>query len=719
MSEDRPNYRDEIAAEIIARIEAGTAPWQKPWQAGMLGVAPFNPVSGNPYRGINDVWLSLQGRGDPRWMTYRQATEQGAQVRKGEKSTTIEYWQWTERQALTDSEGKPLLDAEGKQRYALSRLERPKVFYAKVFNGEQIDGLAPYVAPPAQDVVIRMVRAETMIASAEVPVFHDQRNRAYYSPSRDEIHLPDRASFRDHVAYYEATLHELGHATGHSSRLNRAFGPFGSEGYAKEELRAEIASYMLARDLGISFDPSNHAAYVESWLKVLRDDRNEIFRAARDAEIIKTWVMEPEKRPELEQAAQSAKAAAMERPIKEQPEPKQEAAMPEERKTRTYIAVPYAEKNEAKAAGAKWDRAGKSWYVPEGLDPAPFAKWAANEQAPGPEIDPIKEFAEALKANGLVIEGEPVMDGKWHRVQVEGDKKGQANGAYIGYLDGRPAGTITNFKAGDPVKWVATGVALTNEARAKIQAEAAQVRADREVAVRQAAEKTAKVAYGVWMNLPSGEASPEDTPYLRKKRVGGFGVKRNADGELVVPCRDADGHLWNIQTIGEDGKRFLANGRKAGTMHVLVPSGQGDGRLSDLKSPEWNAIVIAEGYATGASIVHSVGRPVVIAFDASNLLEVAKAVREKYPDRQIVIAADNDHSNKHGNVGMVKGEEAAQAVGGIMVAPKFTAEEKARGLTDFNDLRQCHGGAAEIASVIDSAIYRVRDRSRGQERGVA
>ncbi|WP_096704151.1 zincin-like metallopeptidase domain-containing protein [Magnetospirillum sp. 15-1] len=713
---DHPNYRDEIAAEIIGRIEKGTAPWQKPWQAGTLGAAPFNPISGNPYRGINDVWLTLQGRGDPRWMTYRQALEQDAQVRKGEKSTTIEYWQWTERQALTGQDGKPLLDGEGRERFELVRLERPKVFYAKVFNGEQIDGLQPYVPPPAQHEIIRMVRAEAMISSANVPVFHDQRDRAYYSPASDDIHLPDRASFRDHIAYYETTLHELGHATGHRSRLNRAFGPFGSEGYAKEELRAEIASYMLARDLGISFDPGNHAAYVESWLKVLRDDRNEIFRAARDAETIKTWVMEPEKRPELEQAAQIAKAAAIERPVKEEREPKQEAAMPEERKPRIYIAVPYAEKDEAKAAGAKWDRAGKSWYIPEGTDPAAFTKWAGKDQAPGPDIDPVKEFAEALKANGLIIKGDPAMDGEWHRVQVDGDKKGQLNGSYRGFLDGKPAGQITNYKAGGTVQWVATGMALTDEQRAKIQAEAAQVRAGREQAVRQAAEKSAKIAYGVWVNLP-GDATQENCKYLQNKGVHGYGVKVNPEGQMVVPCRDADGRLWNIQTIGPNGKRFLKDSRKEGTMHVLEPSGKGT--LDALRPTHRDgvhqpAIIIAEGYATAATIFERTGRPVVSAFDSGNLLAVAEAVRAKFPNSQILIAADNDHSNKLGNVGMTKAEEAAKAVAGLFVAPRFRPEEMAKGLTDFNDLAQARGGS-HVAAVIEGAI----SRSRGQERGVA
>ncbi|CAA7619292.1 zincin-like metallopeptidase domain-containing protein [Magnetospirillum sp. UT-4] len=371
MADGKISYRDEIAGEIIARIEAGTAPWQKPWQAGTLGTGPFNPISGKPYRGINDLWLTLQGRGDPRWMTYRQALEQGAQVRKGERSATIEYWQWTMDRPMVDAAGNPVLDSSGRPRRESVRLDRPRVFYAKVFNADQIDGLAAYMPPPAPEAPARIARAEAIIAGAGVPVFHDQRNRAFYRPATDQIHLPPIESFKGTEAYYETALHELGHATGHHSRLARDFGPFGSEGYAREELRAEIASYMLARDMGISFDPSNHAAYVESWLRTLQEDKNEIFRAARDAETIKTWVMEPERRQELEQTARRQPAGA-ETAITEDREP----AMTEEPKRRTFIAVPFAEKDEAKAAGAKWDRQAKSWYLPEGVDPAGFTRWA-------------------------------------------------------------------------------------------------------------------------------------------------------------------------------------------------------------------------------------------------------------------------------------------------------------------------------------------------------
>jgi antirestriction protein ArdC/phage/plasmid primase-like uncharacterized protein len=709
MMAEKISFRDEVAQEIIKRIEEGTAPWQKPWDAGATGVAPFNPTSGKAYRGINDLWLSMRGYTDPRWMTYRQAEAAEAQVRKGEKATGIEYWQWSVSESLKDENGNPVLDGDGKQRYQTYRLERPRVFYAKVFNAEQIDGMAPWIAPaPAFNP---LERAEAIVAGAGVPVLHDQHDRAFYRPMSDEIHLPPRAAFKGAAEYYETALHELGHATGHQSRLNRFFGPFGSEGYAREELRAEIASYMLARDMGISFDPANHAAYVESWLKVLREDKNEIFHAARDAETIKTWVMEPEQRQVLDQAAQQ-KAAGKERAASKAEEPAMSET--EKPKIRTYIAVPFAEKDEAKGLGAKWDRKAKSWYMPEGVDSAGFAKWTGKTPEPAPAVSPVAEFADFLKSNGLLLAGEPVMDGKWQRVAVEGDKGKSQSGSYRGFLDGRPSGQATNYKAGiQAAKWVATGVALTDEERANIQAEAAEVRARREAERLEAAQKAAKVAFGVWENLP-GEATAENCPYLKAKGVQGHGVKVDADGHLVVPARDAGGRLWGVQVFHEEGKRFIKDAHKVGTMHVIAPVGS---KLADLGG-DWRPIVICEGYATGATIYEATKYPTVVAFDAGNLKPVAEAVRAAYPDRDLVIAADNDHANVNGNVGIRKAEEAAQAVKAVIAVPPLDAQEKAQGLTDFNDLGESRN-KLWVRSAIDEALGQTRRQAADLGRGVA
>ncbi len=298
----KPNFRDQVVESLIEQLEPGKV--REP---------SFNPSTGKAYRGINQIWLESRGYADPRWVTYRQAQANGYQVRKGEKGTQIEYWQWSERQPIKDDAGNPVLDPEGKQRYREFKLDRPKVFHAVVFNGTQIDGLAPYVGMEPDFNPVE--RAEQALSQLGVPIHHDQRDRAFYQPGSDEIHMPPKGWFKGQYEYYATALHEGGHSTGHQSRMAREFGPFGSETYAREELRAEIASFMLTTELGLGHYPERHAPYVKSWMAAIKEDRNILFQAARDAENIRTWIMEPEKRlsltPVKEQRQEMAEEQAM------------------------------------------------------------------------------------------------------------------------------------------------------------------------------------------------------------------------------------------------------------------------------------------------------------------------------------------------------------------------------------------------------------------------
>ena len=137
-------FHEVVAERLIEQLQQGTAPWQKPWNPGESGAfLPYNPVTGNRYKGINSIHLLSQDRDDQRWMTYKQATEAGAQVRKGEKGTGIQYWKFTDEDIKKDDDGKPVLDDEGNPVKVVVQLERPRGFFAMVFNGEQIDGLPP------------------------------------------------------------------------------------------------------------------------------------------------------------------------------------------------------------------------------------------------------------------------------------------------------------------------------------------------------------------------------------------------------------------------------------------------------------------------------------------------------------------------------------------------------------------------------------------------
>ena len=283
----------QFAAEIVEQLKAGTAPWQKPWEAG-IPQPPFNPTTGTVYRGINRVLLGGKGFDDPRWMTLKQANEEGYRVKKGSKSTRVVFWYWSDEKKVLDKEGKPVLDAEGNQVKEKLARSRPLLQIYSVFHASQLQ------TEHGQDLPLfggkeltwnPNEKAEGILANSGASITHDQGDRAHYSRAQDEIHLPPKEKFPSDERYYATALHELGHWTGHPSRMDREFGPFGSEAYAKEELRAEIASWMVSQELGIPRDPGQHTAYVESWIKVLENNPYEILSACQAAEKMAEYVM--------------------------------------------------------------------------------------------------------------------------------------------------------------------------------------------------------------------------------------------------------------------------------------------------------------------------------------------------------------------------------------------------------------------------------------------
>ena len=972
------DYVDQVAGAIIKQLQEGTASWQKPWNPGERFM-PYNPTTGNEYRGANALWLMSQaeskGFGDARWMTYRQAQEQDAQVTKGQKGTAIQYWKWQGLEPVKDASGKPVLDQQGEPVKQVVRYERPRVWSAVVFNAQQIDGLPPAPDRPAMAEWQRHEKAEAIIANSGVPVLHAPGDRAFYRLSEDKITLPERGQFASADRYYATALHELGHATGHPTRLARDMAhPFGSEGYAREELRAEIGSMMLGEQLGIGHDPSQHVAYVGSWIKALQQDPREVFRAAADAEKITKMVRSfelvqeqeapeqvrdaeaerarittparttPWQRPELapaarpaqpashyagmiathtghlppeicsdavarmvdfaapdivlagetlgmrhyhrsvavgglgqvtpdtvaglyaqrsirqddaerlmgnsvtladwargrafgaglavedadqaadlsntlrsvrwgaghpdandgttfdaagrEAATQAASAFAGKGPVqaslaslivdmeasrdtagfsmgalyvrdadrvealrssgldRDNPgadliaSPEQETQADQQQAThadavqmptmiresspalqapsteRTYIAVPYAEKDDAKQLGAKWDRAEKSWFVPAGVDTEAFAQWmpAKGSVHIAVDADPVEQFAQALRDAGLKVNGAPKMDGELHRVPVEGDGLRERSGAYKGHLDGRPAGFVQNHKTGTRENWKATGQAsaLTVQDRAQMAADAAQKRHDRAHEREQQAERTSQQVDAMWAAATPVQAHP----YLADKGVQDHGLRQGAPdqtvtvngaddrprelsvaGQLFVPVADETGKLTSLQFIRQDGtKMFMPEGKVEGGHYVIGDAGKG------------GPVLIAEGFATAATLHEMTGLPAIVAFNAGNLRPVAEAYRALDPTRAIYIAGDDDkhreaERDRQGrpkvNVGRVKAEEAAAAIGGQAVFPIFPDNTPG---TDWNDLAKGQG-RAQAAAQLRGAIA-VADREQ-------
>lgn len=1032
--EPKKPFHEVVAEKLIEQLKAGTAPWQRPWEPGEPNAyLPMNPTTGKRYKGINAIHLMAQGRSDGRWMTYKQAAAVGAQVRKGEKGTPVQYWKFSEEQNKVDESGRPVLNAKGEPVKETVQLERPRVFFATVFNAEQIDGLPPI--QKKEQTWSAVERAEHILKASGASITHAPGDRAFYRPATDSIHLPDRGQFPSADNYYATALHELGHWTGHASRLDRDLAhPFGSEGYAKEELRAEIASMILGDELGIGHDPGQHAAYVGSWIKALQDEPLEVFRAAADAEKIHNYVLafeqkqvqeqtqqqtqQPEaffdsigmlrkwdtadmmpedwqgiaktnegafvyvgregeertftvlKATTLDQAQEEAttvkalavdigevlnnpdvsfrhyeafqgdsleqalrdralttvgsvtghdperfyevahdrlsavfgidpdysemgnaylerkglaqefvekaeqlyqkrtavadievnmtspkdlaaellaahpadvvqgieqaatarrqlaageidaqaftaathqslgvelpadwsgelrivgvaeqdgqtidaaqagiepqafqvfarkadaqfgedaysfvagtrteaqaqelaerlhlvdalgtddpheraaklarvheervsndpnatdedisaakearkaaeataflndteaqrRAAELERQERERQQAQQQPQA--EKAERHYINVPYKEKDEAKSLGARWDRQQQSWYVPPGVETAPFTKWAqggataaveprstqeatqsqATAQKPeqkrqylavpyeqrqaakaagalwdkaakswyagpradmakleqwkpenvqaqqGPAMTPREEFAEAMRSAGLFTgsnaQGDhPIMDGKRHRVPVEGGKKGALDGFYVGHLDGHPAGRIINNKTGADITWKSKGYALSDQEKAKLQAEAAEKLAQRAAEQDKLQEATAQRVGRQMADLVPVE---QPTPYLQAKGIEAHaGVFTDREGQKTyIPAFDADGKQWTMQYIQEDGtKRFAKDSKKEGCFHPV-------GGMDALAAAP--ALVIAEGYATAASLSEGLGMP--------------------------------------------------------------------------------------------------------------
>nr|WP_267311331.1 zincin-like metallopeptidase domain-containing protein [Asaia spathodeae]GBR16865.1 hypothetical protein AA105894_1678 [Asaia spathodeae NBRC 105894] len=955
------DYAQKIADAIITQLKKGTAPWQKPWDG--RGFLPYNPISGVTYKGSNTLYLLAQqenkGYSDNRWMTYDQASGVDAQVRKGEKGTQLRYWQWTQERKVLDAQGRPVKDAEGKEVRQVVKLDYPLVRAFTVFNASQIEGLPASLTRAVNNEWELHERAEGILSNSGAVIKHKLGNAAYYSPKLDAIVLPEKSQFAEQDLYYGVALHELGHWTGHEDRLARDLSnPFGSPGYAREELRAEIASLILADELGIRYDPEQNVAYIGSWIKALEEDPTEILRASAEAQKIGAYIMQFDPLRQKQQQQQSADTAqafqdrmaegrscvfdedayddalklmtdrilgrdagwtasqieseakmlgsiwtaeeitpaaasvmlsnaqkvgnwtealgtefgfdqaaldaaallrggdyqqgtiladkgqaeaefasviydalksttSSERPAwfvpqseranpiarnamqgekpwshlidtlaidalsrnPVTPEPSIDVAdmgvadkdtpivVPFEEKDhakargakwhkaektwyvpegsalgpfarwlpaqaedvvqspaqtsdeRVYLSVPWEDRNAAKAQGAKWDKDAKSWYVPTGTDEAPFAQWMRG-QAGESSIAPVDEFAEALRVAGFRLDAAPKMDGALHRVPVEGDTGRERSGAYRAYTDGRPAGWFENHKTGEKQNWKASAKSSITEAeRRELIANAARSREIREQAEAQKHQQAAGIATAL---LSVATPASADHPYLVSKGVKPHGLLQATaatvavadshlgeknhsirDGDLLLPMQRRDGDVRSLQVIKADGwKGFLPGGQVVG-LYAMI----GDPQASKQGRPQW----IAEGYATAASVHDATTDPVAVAFNASNLVAVAKELREQSPDASLYIAGDDDRhlplkTPPRPNVGQQKAEEAAKQSNGLAILPAFGPAQEG---IDWNDVAQ-REGLQGLVRELDASVARaeVRAARERQDHGI-
>ncbi|MDP3215305.1 MAG: DUF5710 domain-containing protein, partial [Deltaproteobacteria bacterium] len=403
------------------------------------------------------------------------------------------------------------------------------------------------------------------------------------------------------------------------------------------------------------------------------------------------------------------------------------------------------------AAGARWDKKARAWYVGPEADVQTLQRWlpenVSSQQEP--PIDPHVDFADLLRAQGCRVDGNhPVMDGSKHRVKVEGDKSGEKSGFYVAHLDGHPAGYFKNNRTGIEMRWKAKGYSLTDEQKAELLTQAAIKQQDRK-AEQQA--QHIKVADAIQALLAIAPVADSEHPYLKEKcvRPGDLRiVPQNVDdlpndsiikigqnwqevkvlrdenpdsivltaGDLLLAAHDVHGQIWSVQTIQPSGaKLFAAGSKKENNFHVVGGESQG---LTALDAAP--AIVIAEGYATADTLSQALGYSVIAAFDSGNLPKVAKDLHEKYPHKPIIIAGDDDHhleSTLGKNPGKEKALDAAALVNGVAVFPVFApGEQDSKKLNDFNDLANksllgIEAVKRQVGSVVEKVSQQVKQDS--------
>lgn len=304
--------RTDMAQRFVDALSQGQLPWRACWRQQR----PINMTTGKLYRGVNALYLSYiadeLGYADPRWCTYKQAQEKGWQVRKGEKSARVEFWAYydhKQKKIISWDEAKKCLASDPNY---MENLQLSCRVYS-VFNASQMDGV-PELLRGTTDIGAVRAQRDTLILNMNVG-YRELGDRAYYSPHKDEVTLPPEAEFDDTYSYMATLLHECGHASGHPSRLCRDMsGWHGTPEYAREELRAEIASAFTMQALGLELSEAQmeqhmkqHIAYVQSWAGVLKKNPEELFRAIKAAEEISDYLIE---KGEFEMAQASTKTIA-------------------------------------------------------------------------------------------------------------------------------------------------------------------------------------------------------------------------------------------------------------------------------------------------------------------------------------------------------------------------------------------------------------------------
>ncbi|EOA4134295.1 DUF5710 domain-containing protein [Campylobacter coli] len=365
---------------------------------------------------------------------------------------------------------------------------------------------------------------------------------------------------------------------------------------------------------------------------------------------------------------------------------------------RIYLYVPFKDKEKAKSLGAMWDDKEKKWFAPKTLDKNIFSQWLYPHQKKEFSFDEnevLTAFKSALENQGLIIEGLPIMDGKIHRVKTTNDKGRELSGAYSGFLDDYPAGFVQNFKTGIKENWKMPIEKNQSNNIKNSQKLHEQIKKDQELREKEILTLQEKTALKLEDEYNNAKWANSNHAYLKKKGFSeNFYLKQDNKGSLLIPLKDENGKLWSVQRIFPNGDKIIGviktkeekeqgieySAKKSGCFHLI-----GAKNLEYCKE-----FIIAEGFATAATIYKALNKPVIMGIDAGNLSKIVETLKNKFQNTPITLIADNDKKRELkglSNVGVETAKEIQQKFSDIkVIIPKISDQEAGQGISDFNDI---------------------------------
>ena len=575
------------------------------------------------YSASNRLRLILEGRDDDRWMTLAQAESLGYTIDPKTEGVKLEYWQFTEERSIFNDDGEPVLDADGNYLFEEVSLPCPKLSSFTVFNGEDVIGLEAYKTPQGG------------YSRENVAAFNDVLTSFGYelSESADEMFFGKKD---DRFAY------KLGEA------------PYVLGGDIVEKLgisdNAELCARLTGGLLEILLPMHDKYSYsqwdVGPQVDLIRKDHNAIYRAARDADKVVAWALNPELRQGIEKEFELKKVGSMQAMRQIRGSEFGSDYRPDvdivEIKDRHYINVPFDEKDELKAVAedAKFCAHIEHWWVHKDSDLSKVAKWESVVPVSGDlsKSPVVQEFTAECKKHGLIFgDNDPVADGFFHKVSIEGADI-LKTGAYRFTPSRRANGKIINSETGLKEDWVYTGPSVNPNELASLLLEAGKRKEQREQRFNAFTQNVAAEAKDIYANMTI-PANLENCPYFVKENflVGDVGYENeprcNSDGALVLPIKNCHGKIESLVSIDNEKQTFLKGYRPEGGYHMVY------GALIT-EGPDHPPSVIVKDFEQAVRIHHLSGSSVAVAFDHDNIAAVYSSVKDRYPSEPLVIAVD-------------------------------------------------------------------------------